>query len=160
MIEVWGVLPGEFMGAVFNMLTPVRSMTKYNLDLLDVVDDETKLLNFLRMEKWLADRPTMPVKPPRNGSKTSTRRTNSSTTTGNSAGARSTSPGHDAGAQHLCPRRPHHPAGDLAGLDGKLGTNDYTEMGLPGGHIGMFVSSKSQGIVGKGIVDWLADRDA
>ncbi len=24
MIEVWGVLPGEFMSAVFNMLTPVR----------------------------------------------------------------------------------------------------------------------------------------
>ena len=57
MIEVWGVLPGEFMGAVFSMLTPIRSLTKYNLDLLDVVDDEAKLLNYLRMEKWLADRP-------------------------------------------------------------------------------------------------------
>jgi polyhydroxyalkanoate synthase len=45
-------------------------------------------------------------------------------------------------------------------LDGKLGTDDYTEMGLPGGHIGMFVSSKSQGIVGKGIADWLVKRDA
>ena len=68
-------------------------------------------------------------------------------------------PGHHAGTQHLRARRPHHPAGDVRALDGKLGTNDYTEMGLPGGHIGMFVSSKSQGIVGKGIVDWLADRD-
>ena len=57
MIEVWGVLPGEFMGAVFSMLTPIRSITKYNLDLLEVVDDEAKLLNYLRMEKWLADRP-------------------------------------------------------------------------------------------------------
>ena len=45
------------MSAVFNMMTPVRSMTKYNLDMLDVVDNEAKLLNFLRMEKWLADRP-------------------------------------------------------------------------------------------------------
>ena len=33
------------------------------------------------------------------------------------------------------------------------------ELGLPGGHIGVFVSGKSQGIVGKGIVDWLARRD-
>ena len=57
MIEVWGVLPGEFMGAIFSMLTPVRSATKYNLDLLDVIDDDDKFLNFLRMEKWLADRP-------------------------------------------------------------------------------------------------------
>jgi polyhydroxyalkanoate synthase subunit PhaC len=43
-------------------------------------------------------------------------------------------------------------------LGGRLGTGD-TELGLPGGHIGVFVSGKSQGIVGKGIVDWLAERD-
>ena len=58
-----------------------------------------------------------------------------------------------AEADHIIP-----PATSCA-LTGKVGTSDYTEMGLPGGHIGMFVSSKSQGIVGKGIVDWLADRD-
>jgi polyhydroxyalkanoate synthase len=39
-------------------------------------------------------------------------------------------------------------------------TADYTELGLPGGHIGMFVSTKSQGIVGKGMVDWLVERDS
>ena len=44
-------------------------------------------------------------------------------------------------------------------LDDKIGTNDYTELGLPGGHIGLFVSGKSQGIVGTGVVDWLSDRD-
>jgi polyhydroxyalkanoate synthase len=48
------------MGAVFSMMTPMRSLSKYNVELLDVVDDETKLLNFLRMEKWLADRPHHP----------------------------------------------------------------------------------------------------
>jgi hypothetical protein len=45
-------------------------------------------------------------------------------------------------------------------LDGRLGTTDYTELGLPGGHIGMFVTTKSQGIVGKGTVDWLVERDS
>jgi hypothetical protein len=44
-------------------------------------------------------------------------------------------------------------------LGGRLGTEDYTELGLPGGHIGMFVSRKSQALVGRGIVDWLAARD-
>jgi len=29
---------------------------------------------------------------------------------------------------------------------------------LPGGHIGVFVSGKSQGILGKGIADWLKAR--
>lgn len=37
-------------------------------------------------------------------------------------------------------------------LDGRLCTTDYTELGLPGGHIGMFVTTKSRGIVGKGTV--------
>jgi poly[(R)-3-hydroxyalkanoate] polymerase subunit PhaC len=33
-------------------------------------------------------------------------------------------------------------------------------VGLSGRHIGMFVSTKSQGIVGKGTVDWLVERDS
>jgi polyhydroxyalkanoate synthase len=39
-----------------------------------------------------------------------------------------------------------------------VGTQDYTEIPLPGGHVGVFVSGKSQGIVGKGIVKWLRER--
>ena len=66
LIEAHGTLPGEFMGSVFSMMTPMRTM-KYNLDLLEVVDDEKKLLNFLRMEKWIADRPHHPARPPSSG---------------------------------------------------------------------------------------------
>ena len=29
-----------------------------------------------------------------------------------------------------------------------------------GSHVGMFVSAKSQGIVGKGVVDWLVESDS
>ena len=60
LVDTYGVLPGEFMSSVFSMMTPMRSLTKYNVDLIDVVDDEAKFLNFLRMEKWLADRPHHP----------------------------------------------------------------------------------------------------
>jgi polyhydroxyalkanoate synthase len=30
---------------------------------------------------------------------------------------------------------------------------------LPGGHVGVFVSGKSQGVLGKGIFDWLKAHD-
>jgi polyhydroxyalkanoate synthase len=60
LVETYGVLPGEFMSSVFSMMTPMRSLTKYNVDLIDVIDDEDKFMNFLRMEKWLADRPHHP----------------------------------------------------------------------------------------------------
>ena len=60
MIDANGNLPGEFMGAIFNQMSPMRSLLKYNLDLLEIVDDEQRLMNWLRMEKWIADRPDHP----------------------------------------------------------------------------------------------------
>jgi polyhydroxyalkanoate synthase len=45
-------------------------------------------------------------------------------------------------------------------LGAKIGSTDYTEMPLPGGHVGLFVSSKSQGKLSQSIVDWLLARDA
>ena len=42
---------------------------------------------------------------------------------------------------------------------GKLvGTKDYTELALPGGHVGVFVSGKSQGVVGTKVLSWLEER--
>ncbi len=160
MIEVWGVLPGEFMGAVFSMLTPIRSITKYNLDLLDVVDDDAKLMNFLRMEKWLADRPHHAGEAAKQWLKDLYQDNklinNAFELGGQKVDLRNiTMPVLNIYAEgdHIIPP----PTSRV--LDGKLGTSDYTELALPGGHIGVFVSGKSQGIVGKGIVDWLGRRD-
>lgn len=52
-----GTLPGEIGGLAFTLMTPIRSLAKYNLTLVEVSQDEAKLMNFLRMEKWLSDRP-------------------------------------------------------------------------------------------------------
>src|SRR4051794_14748732 len=60
LIEVHGNMPGELMGHVFAHLTPMRTLLKYNLDLMGLAADRDKLLNFLRMEKWIADRPPHP----------------------------------------------------------------------------------------------------
>jgi poly(3-hydroxyalkanoate) synthetase len=43
-------------------------------------------------------------------------------------------------------------------LGGYVGTQDYAEIALPGGHVGVFVSGKSQGVLGSGIVEWLKPR--
>ena len=43
-------------------------------------------------------------------------------------------------------------------LEKFVGTQDYTEIALPGGHVGVYVSSKSQGIVSDGVFDWLKKR--
>ena len=161
MIEVWGVLPGEFMSAIFSMMTPIRSLTKYNLDLVDIVDDEKKLLNFLRMEKWLADRPHHPGEAAKEWLKDLYQQNKLINNTwelgGRKVDLRQVSMpvlNIYAESDTIIPPRTSR------ALDGRLGTDDYTELGLPGGHVGVFVSGKSQGIVGKGIADWLAERDA
>ncbi|MEM7497849.1 MAG: alpha/beta fold hydrolase [Pseudomonadota bacterium] len=55
-----GMVPGRLSGAVFNGLTPARTAAKYTADLMEIADDPDALDTFLRMEKWLADRPDQP----------------------------------------------------------------------------------------------------
>jgi polyhydroxyalkanoate synthase len=160
LIDSCGCVPGHFMGLVFSMLTPARSLTKYNLDLLEVLEDEQKLLNFLRMEQWLADRPHHPGEAARQFFIDLYRHNDLA-----------------QGRFELCGRQVRLrnirvPVLNVYALDdhiipppcasalGKLvGTKDYTELPLPGGHVGVFVSAKSQGIVGQRVAEWLGQRE-
>ena len=156
LIEANGNLPGELMSFVFSMMTPVNALTKYNLGLFDVMDDEKKLLNFLRMEKWLADRPDHPGEAAKQwlkdlyqgnqlvkgefrlgGEKVNLKRI--------------TMPVLNIFAEedHIIPPK------STQALKLLIGTKNYTELPLPGGHVGVFVSGKSQGILGKSIFGWL-----
>ena len=44
-------------------------------------------------------------------------------------------------------------------LGAKVRTRDYTELALPGGHVGVFVGGKTQALLGSGIAKWLAERE-
>ncbi|MFC5564494.1 class III poly(R)-hydroxyalkanoic acid synthase subunit PhaC [Methylobacterium aerolatum] len=159
LIAAQGSLPGEFMGSVFSMMTPMRTMTKYNLDLLDALGDRKKFLNFLRMEKWIADRPDHPGEAAKQWLK-DLYQDNKLVRSAFELGGRTvdlkriTCPVLNVFAQddHIIP-----PATSQA-LRGKIGTEDYTELGLPGGHVGVFVGGKAQKLLGTGIADWIAAR--
>jgi len=160
LIEAHGSLPGDFMGAVFSMMTPMRSMLKYNLDMLEMVDDEKKLLNFLRMEKWIADRPDHPGEAAKQWLKDLYQQNKLVRNELELNGRRVdlgaiTAPVLNVYAEddHIVPPSTSRALGPL------VGTADYTEMPLPGGHIGVFVGGRSQRLLGPGIVDWLRQRD-
>jgi polyhydroxyalkanoate synthase len=53
---------------------------------------------------------------------------------------------------HLVP-----PPASIA-LKGYVGTHDYSELDFPGGHIGIYVSGKSQKTVPPAIGEWLDKR--
>ncbi len=159
MIDAHGNLPGEFMGSVFSMMTPMRTLMKYNLDMLEVMDDEKKFLNFLRMEKWIADRPHHPGEAAKQWLK-DLYQENKLIRNEFELGGRKvdlgkiTMPVLNVFAQddHIIP-----PATSQA-LGAQVGTKDYTELPLPGGHVGVFVGGKSQALLGSGIAKWLAAR--
>ena len=160
LIEAHGNLPGEFMGSIFSMMTPMRTLTKYNLDLLEVMDDKKKLLNFLRMEKWIADRPHHPGEAAKQWLK-DLYQDNKLVKGELELGGRRvdlkniTMPVLNVFAKddHIIP-----PATTQA-LKLCVGSKDYKELPLPGGHVGVFVGGKSQGLLGPGIANWLAEHD-
>jgi poly[(R)-3-hydroxyalkanoate] polymerase subunit PhaC len=159
LIEAHGSLPGEFMGSVFSMMTPMRTLMKYNLDMLEVMDDEKKFLNFLRMEKWIADRPHHPGEAAKQWLKDLYQDNklinNAFVINGRTVKLNEiTMPVLNVFAKddHIIP-----PATSQA-LGAKVGTKDYSELPLPGGHVGVFVGRKSQALLGTGIAKWLAER--
>ena len=141
------------------MMTPMRTLTKYNLDLLEVMDDKKKLLNFLRMEKWIADRPHHPGEAAKQWLIELYQDNRLIKGTFELGGRvvdlrRITMPVLNVFAKddHIIP------PGCSQALRDHVGTDDYTEIALPGGHVGVFVSGKSQGVLGGGIVEWLKAR--
>ncbi len=160
LVDAYGGLPGEFMSSVFSMMTPMRSLTKYNVDLLDVVDDEAKLMNFLRMEKWLADRPAHPGEAAKQWLKDLYQDNKLVKGEFELSGRRVDLNAISSSVLNVYALNDHIiPPTCSQALRGHVGTKDYSEIPLPGGHVGLFVSSKSQGVLSKDISGWLAARD-
>jgi polyhydroxyalkanoate synthase len=159
LIEAYGVLPGEFMGSVFQLMTPMRTLTKYNLDMLEVLDDEKKFMNFLRMEKWIADRPHHPGEAAKQWLKDLYQENKLVKGELELAGRRVDLRNVTMPILNVFAKDDHIiPSSTSQALKSCVGTKDYTELGLPGGHVGVFVGGKSQTLLGAGIADWLTDR--
>ncbi|MCP1550300.1 MULTISPECIES: alpha/beta fold hydrolase [Methylorubrum] len=158
MIDTIGNVPGGVGGVLFSMMTPFRSLAKYNLTLMEAGQDRDKLLNFLRMEKWLADRPDHTGASARQWLKDlyQDNRLYSGTF---EIGGRTV----DLGAitmpvlnfytetDHIIPA----PASKA--MAQVIGAKDYTEAPITGGHIGVFVS-RGQAKFSDRILGWLETR--
>ena len=159
LIQAHGNLPGDLMSFLFSMMAPINNLTKYNVGLYDVMDDKSKLLNFLRMEKWLADRPDHAGAAARQWLVDLYQKNqlikNEFRLGGEVVDLSAVSmPVLNVFAKddHIIPPK------STQSLERWVGTKDYTSLPLPGGHIGVFVSGKSQGVLGKGISEWLKAR--
>jgi polyhydroxyalkanoate synthase subunit PhaC len=159
LLAAHGNLPGELMGSVFASMTPMRTLLKYNLDLAELASDRQKLLNFLRMEKWLVDRPHHPGEVARQWIKDLYQQNKLVEGTFELGGHRVNLADVSMPVLNIFAKDDHIiPPAMTRNIGERLGTKDYTELALPAGHMGVFVSGKTQGMLGKSIVQWLSER--
>lgn len=159
MVDVFGNVPGDLMNYGYLLLKPFSlSLQKY-VNMVDVLDDESRLINFLRMEKWIFDSPDQAGEAWRQFMKDFYQGNKLIQGEVEIGGQRVdlqnlTMPVLNVYAEydHLVP-----PASSAA-LGEHVGTDDYTAESFPTGHIGMYVSRKVQGTLPPLIADWITAR--
>jgi len=159
MVDAQGNIPGDFMNFGFLMLKPFQLNVEKYLGLTDILDDEAKLINFLRMEKWIFDSPDQAGETFREFLKDFYQE-NKLIKDEIYIGEKQvqleniTMPVLNVYAEqdHLVP-----PACSIP-LEKYVGTEDYSVLSFPVGHIGMYVSSKVQKSLPPAIAEWLKAR--
>jgi polyhydroxyalkanoate synthase subunit PhaC len=128
--------------------------------MLDVAGDEAKLLNFLRMEKWIADRPDHPGEAAKQWLKDLYQQNKLAKNEFELGGRRVDLRRIAMPVLNVYAKDDHIiPPATSRALGGLVGTEDYTELALPGGHVGVFVGGRSQKLLGPGIAEWLGRHE-
>jgi polyhydroxyalkanoate synthase len=159
MVDTYGVIPARLMQFGFVMMRPVARIEKY-ISFLDVADDRQKMENFLRLEQWIFDCPDHPGEAFRQFIK-HLYQENRLVTGGLVIGGREVKLQHItmpllniyAANDHIVPPAASTPLNDL------VGSADKTLYTFNGGHIGVFVSSKTQQELAPAVAAWLRHRD-
>lgn len=160
-IDVHGNMPGAFTGAMFSALTPMNSMTKYNMGLQRLEGDQDATLNFLRMEKWIADRPDHPGAAAKQWFRDLYRDNKLIKGTFKLGDQKVDLSAINVPVLNIYALQDHIvPVSCSTPLGDHLPKKTYEEIGFPGGHVGVFVSRKAQGVVAGGIVDWVKRTQA
>jgi polyhydroxyalkanoate synthase len=154
-----GLIPGEFLNQGFDMLKPMMKLQKQQT-LSSSLDDKNKLMNFLRMEKWISESPEQAGecfkefmqelyqqnKLIKGELEIGGKKVNLKNLTCSLLNIYATE-------DHLVP-----PAATIP-LNDYVGSNDKELYGFKGGHIGVFVGSKSQKELAPTVTQWLKKRD-
>ncbi len=158
LVESYGMMPADVLNDAFGMLKPSMDVSKY-LGILNNIDDEAKVENFLRMEHWKGDCPNLPGELYRKYIKElwqENRLMKGELTLGNHKVdlGKVNMPVLTVYASHdnIIPT-----CSTLPVLD-KIGTKDKEVIEFPGGHIGVFVGGASQKMLGPSIAEWIAKK--
>lgn len=154
-----GIVPGDFLNTGFDLLKPMNKTRKY-MNLPSTMRDKARLMNFLRMEHWVADSPDQAGDTYRKFIKDmyqNNKLIKGEFELGNykvdlsniKMPVLTIYAKHD----HIVPPDTTKPINDA------IGSKDKELLEFPGGHIGVFVGSRSQKLLTPAIANWLLERD-
>jgi len=158
MVDAVGTIPGEQIDSAFGMLKPSMNISKY-FGVMDSLEDQDKLMNFLRMEKWKGDLPAIAGEMYRKYIKDlfqdnklikgelelGGRKVNLKNMTVPYLNVYATE-------DNIIPN------GSTKAVMDKIGSKDKKEYAFPGGHIGVFVGGKSQKELAPAVAKWVVER--
>jgi polyhydroxyalkanoate synthase len=159
LVDTYKVVPGDFLNAGFLMLMPFTLNIGKYVDMLDVTQEKESLLNFLRMEKWIFDSPGQAgeclrqfIKDCYQGNKLVKGELKVGERLVDLKNITMPLLNIYASGDHLVPPAATRPLNDL------VGSTDKSLYEFKGGHIGVFVGSKSQKELAPAISKWLHER--
>jgi len=159
LIELYGNVPGAALNAIFTALKPFRILDQRYMELPKLSGDPESLADFLRMEQWMYDSPDQPGEAFRAFVRECYQQNRLVRGELMLAGdrvdlGRIAMPVFNAYAteDHLIP-----PAASRA-LEQRIGTSDYRELALPGGHLGLFVSAAARRRLYPEYAAWAKER--
>lgn len=159
MVEAYGVVPGEFMNTGFLTLKPISLMVNKYVDLINDLDEPDSMSNFMTMEKWIFDSPSqagMAYKDFLNSMYRENKLCKGEMEVG---GKKVDLKKIKQPVLNLYAERDNQvPNAATTPLKDLVGSKDYTAKGFATGHIGMFVSGRSQREVAPTVIEWLAER--
>lgn len=159
LVDTYRVIPGDFLNAGFLMLMPFTLNIGKYVDMLDVTQEKESLLNFLRMEKWIFDSPGQAgeclrqfIRDCYQGNKLVKGELKVGERLVDLKNITMPLLNIYASGDHLVPPAATKPLNDL------VGSTDKSLYEFKGGHIGVFVGSKSQKELAPAISKWLHER--
>lgn len=160
MVEAFGgLIPGDFLNSGFDQLKPMNKMRKY-FGFNDVAKDKSKLMNFLRMEKWVSDSPAQAGETYRKFIKDLYQQNKLAEGTFELGGQKVDLKKIDMPVLTIYAKDDHIvPPDSTKPINTLIGSKDKELLEFPGGHIGVFVGSRSQKMLSPAVAQWLVDRD-
>jgi polyhydroxyalkanoate synthase len=158
MVDNVGTISGEMIDSAFSMLKPSMNVSKY-IGVMDSLEDEDKLLNFLRMESWKVDLPAIPGEMYRKYIKDLFRDNllikGEMTLGGTLIDLKKMNVPYlnvYATSDAIIPNE------STKAVMSKIGSKDKQEIPFPGGHIGVFVGTKSQKDLAPAVAKWTMEK--